>query len=78
MLPEIDRTAIPATHLGNVLRDTTCALCRRPAWRTSHTARALRLREKVSGLFSGELSSEKIPRREDPNVQTKRAGFITP
>ena len=73
MLPEIDRTAIPATHLGNVLRDTTCALCRRPAWRTSHTAR-----EKVSGLFSGELSSEKMPRREAPNVQTKRAGFITP
>jgi hypothetical protein len=33
--------------------------------------------EKVSGLFSGELSSDKIPRWEDQNVQTKRAGFIT-
>jgi glycosyltransferase involved in cell wall biosynthesis len=34
--------------------------------------------EKVSGLFSGELSSDKSPRWEDRNVQTKRAGFITP
>jgi formylglycine-generating enzyme required for sulfatase activity len=34
--------------------------------------------EKVSGLFSGELSSYKLPRWEDQNVQTKRAGFITP
>jgi glycosyltransferase involved in cell wall biosynthesis len=34
--------------------------------------------EKVSGLFSGELSSDKLPTWEDQNVQTKRAGFITP
>jgi hypothetical protein len=34
--------------------------------------------EKVSGLFSGELSSEKIPGRERQDVQTKRVGFITP
>jgi hypothetical protein len=34
--------------------------------------------EKVSGLVSGELSSDKIPRWEDQKVQTKRAGFITP
>ena len=35
-------------------------------------------REKVSGLFSGELCSDKMPRWEDQNVQTKRVGFITP
>jgi hypothetical protein len=34
--------------------------------------------EKVSGLFSGELISEKMPRWEDQNVQTKRVGWITP
>jgi hypothetical protein len=34
--------------------------------------------EKVSGLFSGELSSEKMPSWEDQNVQTKRVGWITP
>ena len=34
--------------------------------------------EKVSGLFSGELSSVKMPRWEDQNVQTKRVGWITP
>jgi len=34
--------------------------------------------ETVSGLFSEELSSEKMPRREDQNVQMKRVGWITP
>jgi hypothetical protein len=34
--------------------------------------------EKVSGLFSGEFSSDKLPRWEDQNVQTEPAGFITP
>ncbi len=34
--------------------------------------------EKVSGLFSGELSADKIPGSEGPNVQTKRVGFNTP
>jgi hypothetical protein len=34
--------------------------------------------EKVSGLFSGELGSDKMPRWEDQDVQTKRVGFITP
>ena len=34
--------------------------------------------EKVSGLFSGELNSEKMPSWEDQDVQTKRVGFITP
>ncbi|MEY4179326.1 MAG: hypothetical protein RLY70_2900 [Planctomycetota bacterium] len=39
----------------------------------------LGMEEKVSGLFSGELSSDKTPGWEDPNVQTKRGGgFITP
>jgi hypothetical protein len=32
----------------------------------------------VSGLFSGELSSDKSPRWEDQNVQTKWVEFITP
>jgi hypothetical protein len=36
------------------------------------------IEETVSGLFSGELSSEKMPRREDQNVKTKRVGWITP
>jgi serine/threonine protein kinase len=34
--------------------------------------------EKVSGLCSGELSSEKMPSWEDQNVQTKRVGWVTP
>jgi hypothetical protein len=32
----------------------------------------------VSGLFSGELSSDKTPSWEDQNVQAKRVGFTTP
>jgi hypothetical protein len=34
--------------------------------------------EKVSGLFSGELSADRLSGWEDQDVQTKRAGFITP
>jgi hypothetical protein len=34
--------------------------------------------EKVSGLFSGELGSEKMQSWEDQNVQMKRVGWITP
>jgi excisionase family DNA binding protein len=33
---------------------------------------------KVSGLFCGELSSDRMPRSEGQNVQTKRVEFITP
>ena len=32
----------------------------------------------MSGLFSGELGSEKMQSWEDQNVQMKRVGWITP
>jgi hypothetical protein len=40
--------------------------------------RCQRAEENVSGLLSGELSSDKTPSWEDQNVQTKREGWITP
>jgi hypothetical protein len=50
----------------------------RPIEQASRLLYAARLEETVSGLFSRELSSEKMPSWEDQNVQTKRVGWITP
>ncbi|MEY4179321.1 MAG: hypothetical protein RLY70_2895 [Planctomycetota bacterium] len=49
-----------------------------PKWRQVNHLRPFDGDEKVSGLFSGELSSDRIPRSEGQNVQTKRVEFIMP